>query len=85
MAPEVANHVAAVAVLGNPLNRFGGSLTALSPLYGAKTIDLCNGADPVCSAGDDRPAHSQYVEAGLVSQAAAFAADRIKADIASAA
>jgi cutinase len=85
MPPEVANHVAAVAVLGNPLNRFGGPLTALSPLYGFKTIDLCNGADPVCSAGDDRPAHSQYVEAGLVSQAAAFAADRIKSDIASAA
>lgn len=78
MPAEVANHVAAVAVFGNPLNRFGGPLTALSPLYGAKTIDLCNGADPVCSPGDDRPAHSQYVEAGLTSQAAAFAADRVR-------
>ncbi|MGH3637773.1 MAG: cutinase family protein [Mycobacterium sp.] len=78
MPAEVANHVAAVAVFGNPLNRFGGSLTALSPLYGAKTIDLCNGADPVCSSGDDRPAHSLYVESGLTSQAASFAADRIK-------
>ncbi|MBJ7336181.1 cutinase family protein [Mycolicibacterium sp.] len=83
MPPEVANHVAAVAVLGNPLNRFGGPLTALSPLYGAKTIDLCNGADPVCSPGDDRPAHSQYVEAGLTGQAAAFAADRVKTGVAS--
>jgi cutinase-like protein len=78
MPPEVANHVAAVAVLGNPLNRFGGPLTALSPLYGAKTIDLCNGADPVCSPGDDRPAHSLYVESGLTGQAASFAADQIK-------
>ena len=78
MPPEVADHVAAVAVFGNPLNRFGGPLTALSPLYGAKTIDLCNGADPVCSPGDDRPAHSQYVEAGLTGQAAAFAADRVR-------
>jgi cutinase len=78
MPPEVANHVAAVAVLGNPLNRFGGPLTALSPLYGAKTIDLCNGADPVCSSGDDRPAHSLYVESGLTGQAASFAADQIK-------
>jgi cutinase len=78
MPPEVADHVAAVAVFGNPLNRFGGPLTALSPLYGAKTLDLCNGADPVCSPGDDRPAHSQYVEAGLTSQAAAFAADRVR-------
>ncbi|MDP9166902.1 MAG: cutinase family protein [Actinomycetota bacterium] len=81
MPAEVANHVAAVAVLGNPLNRFGGPLTALSPLYGAKTVDLCNGADPVCSPGDDRPAHSQYVEAGLVSQAASFAADRVKSPV----
>jgi cutinase len=78
MPPEVADHVAAVAVLGNPLNKFGGPLTDLSPLYGAKTIDLCNGADPVCSPGDDRPAHSLYIESGLVSQAASFAADRIK-------
>jgi len=78
MPPEVADHVAAVAVFGNPLNRFGGPLTALSPLYGAKTVDLCNGADPVCSPGDDRPAHSQYVDAGLTSQAAAFAADRVR-------
>ena len=77
MAPEVANHVAAVAVFGNPLNRFGGPLTALSPLYGAKTIDLCNGADPVCSNGDDRAAHSLYVDTGMTSQGAAFVADRL--------
>jgi cutinase len=79
MAPEVADHVAAVAVLGNPSAKFGRPLTELSPLYGSKTIDLCNGADPVCSAGDDRPAHSLYVEAGLTGQAATFATDRIKA------
>lgn len=78
MPPEVANHVAAVAVFGNPLNRFGGPLTALSPLYGAKTIDLCNGADPVCSSGDDRPAHSQYVQSGMTSQAADFVAQRVQ-------
>lgn len=77
MPAEVANHVAAVAVFGNPLNRFGGPLTALSPLYGSKTIDLCNGADPVCSNGDDRAAHSAYVQTGLTSQAASFVADRI--------
>ncbi len=77
MPPEVANHVAAVAVFGNPLNRFGGPLTALSPLYGAKTVDLCNGADPVCSDGEDRAAHSQYVQSGLVDQAASFVANRI--------
>jgi cutinase len=77
MPPAVAGHVAAVAVLGNPAGRIGRLLTAFSPLYGAKTIDLCNGADPVCSNGDDRPAHSQYVEAGLTKQAADFAAGKV--------
>jgi cutinase len=77
MPPEVADHVAAVAVLGNPSAKLGRPLTTLSALYGAKSIDLCNGADPVCSPGDDRPAHSLYVEAGLTSQAASFAADQV--------
>ncbi|CAN5667631.1 cutinase family protein [soil metagenome] len=76
---NVANHVAGVAVFGNPSNRLGRPLTALSPLYGAKAIDLCNGADPVCSDGDDRAAHSLYVEAGLPSQAASFVAGQITA------
>jgi cutinase len=75
---NVADHVAAVAVFGNPSIRLlGGPLTALSPQYGYKTIDLCNGADPVCSNGDDRPAHSLYVETGLTTQAAQFVADRL--------
>ncbi|MGB2919001.1 MAG: cutinase family protein, partial [Mycobacterium sp.] len=51
MPPAVADHVAAVAVFGNPAGRIGRTLTSMSPLYGAKTIDLCNGADPVCSDG----------------------------------
>jgi cutinase len=77
MPPEVADHVAAVAVFGNPSNKVGQPLTSLSPLYGPKAIDLCNGADPVCSPGDDVPAHSAYVQAGLVQQGAAFAAGRL--------
>ena len=78
MPAAVADHVAAVAVFGNPSIRLlGGPLTALSPRYGYKTIDLCNGADPVCSSGDDRPAHSLYVEAGLTTQAAQFVAGRL--------
>ncbi|MDG4663126.1 cutinase family protein [Mycobacterium sp. 236(2023)] len=77
MPAGVADHVAAVAVFGNPSTKIGRPLTAISPLYGAKTIDLCNGADPVCSNGDDRPAHSQYVQAGFAQQAADFVAGRI--------
>jgi cutinase len=77
MPVDVADHVAAVAVIGNPSNRIKGPLTTLSPLYGAKTIDLCNGADPVCSPGDDAAAHSLYVQSGMADQAATFAAHLI--------
>jgi len=78
MPANVADHVAAVAVFGNPSIRLlSNPLTVLSPLYGYKTIDLCNGADPVCSNGDDVSAHSLYVQAGMATQAAQFAADRI--------
>jgi cutinase len=80
MPANIADHVAAVAVFGNPSIRLlGNPLTALSPLYGSKTIDLCNGADPVCSNGDDVPAHSLYVQSGLTTQAAQFVADRVNA------
>jgi cutinase-like protein len=62
--PEtVADHIAAVAVFGNPSNRIGDPV-ALSPLYGREAIDLFNGADPVCSTSGDIPAQSLYVEAG---------------------
>ncbi|WP_234809741.1 cutinase family protein [Mycolicibacterium tusciae] len=81
LPPAAADHVAAVAVFGNPSIRLlGGPLTSLSPQYGYKTIDLCNGADPVCSGGDDRPAHSLYVQAGLTTQAAQFVASRLTSE-----
>ena len=78
MPANIADHVAGVAVFGNPSIRLLGSpLTALSPLYGGKTIDLCNGADPVCFDGNDVAAHSLYVESGLATQGAQFVADRL--------
>lgn len=77
MPPQIADHVAAVAVFGNPSDRIGLPLTAVSPLYGAKTIDLCTVGDPICSGGDDRAAHSHYVLSGMTSQAATFAAQRL--------
>jgi cutinase len=76
---NVADHVAAVTVFGNPSNRFGRPLTDWSLVYGGKTIDLCNGADPVCSDGNDVSAHSLYVESGLADQAAEFVGDRLQA------
>ena len=77
MPPGTSDHVAALAVLGNPSNRIGRALTDLAPVYGPKAIDLCNVGDPVCSDGNDIAAHSQYVQAGLVRQAAAFIAGRV--------
>lgn len=72
----VANRVAALAVFGNPATKIGLPLTA-SPLYGTKAIDLCNPGDPVCSAGDDVPAHRRYGPDGQTAQAAAFVAARL--------
>ena len=53
MPPQVADHVAAVAVFGNPAGTTpgGGPLPAMSSLYGAKTIDLCAPDDMYCDPG----------------------------------
>jgi cutinase len=79
MPPEVADHVAAVAVFGNPSRNMPGlgPLTAISPLYGPKTIDLCAPSDPYCSQGINFLAHLSYVQNGMVDQAATFAASRL--------
>jgi cutinase len=88
MPPEVANHVAAVAVFGNPLDRYVGSpLTTVSPLYADRAIDLCAAGDPICSPGGGMSAptqdemfsgaHLSYVKSGMASQGAAFAAGRV--------
>jgi len=77
MPPEVADHVAAVAVFGNPSARTGGPLNATSSLYGSKAIDLCTTGDQSCSDGVNLFAHGQYVQSGLVGQAATFAAGRL--------
>jgi cutinase len=66
-------HVAAVAVFGNPSAKLGAPLT-ISPVWGSRAIDLCNAGDPVCSDGRNFTAHSNYVGTGLASQAAGFAA-----------
>lgn len=77
MPADVAHHVAAVAVFGNPWAKSGPPLSATSPLYGAKAIDVCNPGDPICSNGGDSSAHVRYAQNGMVDQAAAFAASRL--------
>lgn len=80
------DHIAAVALFGNGTRKVLGPVSALNPLYGDKTIDLCTDDDPVCNNNldpetweDNWPAHQHraYIDSGLVDRAAAFAAARL--------
>ena len=88
LTADEAEHVAALALFGNPTGRFlGAPVTELSPWYGAKTVDLCAPGDPVCSPGalltlpshDElfSPEHLSYTHNGMPSQAATFVAGRL--------
>lgn len=80
MPPQLADHVAAVAVFGNPVRKYqpgGGPLNEISALYGAKTIDLCAENDLFCSKGLSLAAHFSYLENGMYDQAAQFVADHL--------
>lgn len=60
--PDIADHVAAVVLYGTPnddfLNTIGVPNLTIGPLYAAKTDQLCNPGDPVCSNGTDWAAHT---------------------------
>ncbi|CAN3128091.1 cutinase family protein [Mycobacterium sp. smrl_JER01] len=74
----VIPRVAAIAVFGNPSTRLGRPLTILSPDFGARTADLCNTGDPVCSRGEDFTAHVRYPQSGLVKLAAQWVAEHVQ-------
>jgi cutinase len=67
-------NIAAVAVFGNPATKFGNPLSAGNSLFAGRAIDLCKDGDPICSRGRNPFAHSDYVSAGLASQAANYVA-----------
>jgi len=79
--PEAADHVAAVALFGNPKSMLATTLSGgfpdISPLFAAKTIDMCAPDDPACSGGMNPQAHGSYVGSDMPAQAAAFAASRL--------
>ena len=84
MPPDVANHVAAVALFGKPSTRFMHAINdppvTIGPQYLAKTIDLCVDNDLVCDAhGSSFSAHNQYADSGMVDQGAAFVATQLQA------
>lgn len=77
MPPEAADQIAAVAVFGNPANRFGTPLSTTG-LFAAQAIDLCSPGDPICfPGGRDRSAHNGYEFPPYVTDAAAFVASRV--------
>jgi cutinase len=84
MPPAVANHVAAVTLLGKPSDQFmrenGVPPVAIGPLYAPKTIQLCADGDDICNGvpgGRPGIAHIMYPMNGMTDQAAAFAASRL--------
>lgn len=82
LQPNIADHVAAVALFGLPntraMNFLGEPPVTVGPLYQAKTIELCAVDDPVCSDGLNFSAHSSPNYVGeLTQQGAAFVADRV--------
>ena len=84
MAPEVADHVAAVVLLGKPsddfLRQFGAPPIVIGPAYAAKTIELCAPGDTICGGGfggGPTIAHALYGVNGMTNEGAAFAASHL--------
>jgi hypothetical protein len=84
MPPQVANHVAAVALFGKPSDQFLNGYRVppirIGPLYAPKTIDLCAPGDDICNGvpgGQPGIAHIMYGMNGMTNDAAAFVASRL--------
>ncbi|MGH3638143.1 MAG: cutinase family protein [Mycobacterium sp.] len=84
LPPEADPHIAAVALFGNG-SAWAGPIGAFSPGYRERTIEMCHAADPVCNPADPNTwesnwtdhAASAYIQAGMVNEAADFAAGRL--------
>ena len=78
LPPNAPDFVAAVVAFGNPSAKLGAPLT-IAPVWGPKSIDLCNGGDPVCQTdGESVAAHrSPNYTGGFANTAADFVAGRV--------
>lgn len=81
---QAVDHVAAIAVFGNPTSPLAGSVAGtvfppIGPPYAAKTVDMCAAGDPACSDGSHVNvfAHGSYVQSGMTAQAANLVAARL--------
>ncbi|SPM42491.1 cutinase Cut1 [Mycobacterium numidiamassiliense] len=84
LAPEIAQHVAAVVLFGMPnvraMNFLGQPPVVIGPTYQAKTIKVCAPEDPVCSDGLNFAAHDTYADdANIVDKGTDFAVSRLDA------
>jgi len=82
LAPQVANHIAAVVLYGMPnvraMDFLGQPPVVIGPTYAAKTIQICVPEDPVCSDGLSLTAHRTYAnDDRFVDQGSDFAAGRL--------
>lgn len=83
MPPSVADHVAAVALFGEPSSGFssmlwgGQPLPTINPAYSGKTLSLCAPDDLICSPGGNVISHLSYIDSGMTNQAATFAAGKL--------
>jgi cutinase len=75
--PGLAGKIRAVAVFGNPGNRFNTPVSTTG-LFAGRAIDQCSPGDPVCVVGGrDRDAHHDYSVPPYPGQAAGFIAGRV--------
>jgi cutinase-like protein len=84
LAPEVADHVAAVVLFAMPnvraMDFLGEPPVVVGPAYVAKTLKVCAVDDAVCSDGLNFAAHDTYTQdTNLVNQGVDFAATRLGA------
>jgi cutinase len=84
LAPEIADHVAAVVLFGTPnvraMNFLGQPPVVIGPTYQPKTIKVCATDDPVCSDGMNFSAHNTYADDGTwIDKGAVFAASHLDA------
>jgi cutinase len=84
LPPEMEQHIAAVALFGNGI-QWAGPIGSFNPVYRDRTVELCHGDDPICNPTQPDnwesywPDHlaPAYIKAGMVNQAADFAAGRL--------
>ncbi len=80
LPPQYVDNIAALVTFGNIADRSGSPLSSQSALLGSKTIDMCNGEDPICHAGpgNEWSGHTEGYAPTYTTQAASIVASRLR-------